>query len=62
MEINMTKIYKTYRGMWIALNDSLDKVLGKGRTAKEAYKQAIKNGYKTPVLFKVPEKNIAYVG
>jgi len=60
--VDFTKYYKKYKGMWIALNSTLDKVLGKGKTAKDAYKEAVKKGEVNPTLFKVPDKNIAYVG
>ena len=60
--VDFTKYYKKYKGMWIALNPPLDKVLGKGGTAKDAYKEAVEKGEANPTLFRVPDKNIAYVG
>jgi len=62
MEINLTKIYKKYKGMWVALTESLDEVISYGNSAKKVHKEALKKGYKNPTLFKVPSKNIAYIG
>lgn len=59
---DFTEYYRQYSGKWIALNSSLNKVLGKGKTAKDAHREATKKGENNPTLFKVPDRNIPYVG
>ncbi len=60
--IDLTEIQKKYKGSWIALNDSLNDVISYGKDAKITYNKAIKKGYKTPTLFKVPKKITPYFG
>lgn len=59
MNIDLTKIYENYKGLWVALNSKWDTVLGADRDIKKAQQQAIKKGHKNPIMFKVPRKNIA---
>lgn len=60
--IDFTKVFEKYKGLWIALNQPLDNVLGADKNAKKAYDEAVKKGEKNPVMFKVPTKNTAYFG
>ena len=62
MSKNLTKIYQNYKGLWVALDSTLSKVLSSDRSAKKAHDQAVKNGYRIPTLFKVPEKNLPHFG
>ncbi len=62
MKPDFTKIYSKYKGMWIALDKTLKKVVGANKRANEVYKEAIDKGYEKPTLFKVPQKNIPYFG
>jgi len=62
MGIDWTEIYKKYKGMWVALKDDEQTVVGSGKTAKEAWENAQKNGYAKPILTRMPEKLVAYVG
>jgi len=62
MAIDWTKIYKKYKGYWVALKDDEKTVIASGKTAREALKRAKKEGYKKPILFRVPTEIIAYVG
>ena len=55
-------IYKKYKGYWVALKDDEKTVIASGKTAREALKRAKKEGYKKPILFRVPTEIIAYVG
>ena len=59
--MDLTKIYKKYKGLWVALSSDEKKVLGKGKTVKAAVKEAQQKGVQTPYLFKVPTKIIPYV-
>jgi len=60
--IDFTNIQKKYKGSWIALNDSLDKVISYGKNAKSVYEKAVKKGYKIPTIFKVPKEITPYFG
>lgn len=62
MAIDWTKIYKKYKGLWVALLDDEKTVVGSGRTAKEAWEMAQKKGFKKPILTHMPEKLVPYVG
>lgn len=62
MPNNFTRIYNKYKGLWVALDDTLKKVISSGKNGEEVYKKAVDKGYKKPTLFKVPQKNLPYVG
>lgn len=62
MSKDLTEIYKNYKGLWVALDSTLSKVLSSDRSVKKAHDEAVKNGYRIPTLFKVPEKNLPYFG
>jgi hypothetical protein len=62
MAIDWTKIYKKYKGLWVALLDDEQTVVGSGKTAKEAWEEAQRKGYKKPILTRMPEKLVPYVG
>ncbi len=60
--IDWSGIYKKYKGSWVALANDEKTVLASGKTAKEAWDQALKKGFKKPILTRMPEKLIPYVG
>lgn len=62
MPIDWTKIYKKYKGLWVALKDDEQTVVGSGKTAKEALRQAQNVGYDNPILTRMPAELITYVG
>lgn len=62
MPINWTNIQKKYKGLWVALKADEKTVITSGRTAKEAWDKAQKKGYEKPILSRMPEKLMAYVG
>lgn len=62
MVIDWTKIYKKYKGLWVALKNDEQTVISSGKTAKIAWENAQKKGYKNPILTKMPAKLVAYVG
>jgi len=62
MAIDWTKIYKKYKGLWIALKDDEKTVIASGKTVKETLEKAKKVGYCEPILFKVPCNIIPYKG
>ena len=59
---NWTLLFQEYKGKWVAFKDDEKTVMASGRSAKTAYKQARKFGVKIPILFKVPETSLPYVG
>ena len=62
MAIDWTKIYEEYKGLWVALMDDELTVVASGKTAKEAWEKARAKGYKKPILTRMPEKLVTYVG
>lgn len=62
MPINWTNLQKKYKGLWVALKSDERTVVASGKTAKEAWSKAQKEGYKKPILSRMPEKLVSYVG
>ena len=62
MAIDWTKIFQKYKGSWVALKSDEKTVVASGKTAKEAWDQAQKKGFKKPILAHMPAKLISYVG
>lgn len=60
--INWSGIYKKYKGLWIALAQDEQTVLASGKTAKEAWDKALEKGFRKPILTRMPEKLIPFVG
>lgn len=60
--IDWTRIYKKYRGLWVALKDDEKTVVASGKTAREAWEKAQKKGYPKPILTRMPEELVTYVG
>ncbi|TSC83594.1 MAG: hypothetical protein G01um101413_972 [Parcubacteria group bacterium Gr01-1014_13] len=62
MAIDWTKIYEKYKGLWVALLDDEETVVGSGKTAKEAWEEARRKGYEKPILAHMPKELITYIG
>ena len=62
MALNWTKIYKKYKGLWVALKEDNKTVVASGKTLKEALRKARKKGCKEPILFRVPTEILPYIG
>lgn len=62
MAIDWTKIYKKYKGLWVALKNDEVTVISSGKTAKEAWNRAQKKGFKKPILTRMPARLIPYIG
>ncbi len=62
MPIEWTKIYRRFKGLWIALGDDESTVLGSGKTAREALEKARKKGYEKPILTHMPDRLGTYIG
>ncbi len=62
MAIDWTKLYQGYKGLWVALAQDEETVIASGKTVKEALDQARKNGCPQPILTRLPDRLVAYVG
>jgi len=62
MVIDWTKIYKKYKGLWVALKSDEKTVIATGKSAKEAWDVAQKKGFSKPIITRMPPKLISYVG
>jgi len=62
MPIDWSKMYATYKGLWVALKDDHTTVVASGATPEEALKRALKKGVSDPFLTKVPEKLVSFAG
>ena len=62
MAIDWTQIYEKYKGLWVALKDDEETVVGSGKTAREALDSAIQNGYREPILTRMPETLMPFIG
>jgi len=58
---DISRELEQFKGLWVALTDA-DKVVSSNKSAQEAYREAIKKGYKEPILFKVPKHDLPHVG
>ena len=62
MALDWTKIYKKYKGMWVALAPDEVTVVGSGKTLKEAITKAEKKGFMQPIVNRMPVTLTSYVG
>lgn len=60
--IDLTDIYRRYKGKWVALAKDERTVLGSGKTASLAYKKAKAKGFEKPILMKIPKEIVPYIG
>lgn len=60
--IDWSKIYKEYKGFWVAMKDDEKTIIGKGKTAKEAIYEAEQNGYKNPIITFIPANLTKFAG
>ena len=59
--IDMTEIYKKYRGLWVALVNE-NEVVAAGEDGKKVYEEARAKGIQVPRLFHVPKSADFYIG
>lgn len=62
MAIDLTNIYKKYKGLWVALKEDKVTVVASGETVSEALSEAKTKGFDDPILFKVPTRIIPQIG
>lgn len=60
--IDWSKIYKRYKGLWVALKDDEETVISSGKTLEDTAKKAEKRGFKNPIFMSIPKKSIYFVG
>ncbi len=61
-EIDYGELYSKFAGQWVVLDDDEETVIASAPTPSESYKKAKEQGYKNPILFKVPERSVSYIG
>jgi hypothetical protein len=62
MTKDWTKIYKKYKGLWVAFAQDQMTVLGSGKTAEEAFLKARKKSKSIPTLTRMPSNLSTFVG
>ena len=61
--IDMTKVYKEYKGKWVALEGpNSNKVVASGKDLKKVVDTAKKRGIDLPVIAQIPKKILPLVG
>jgi hypothetical protein len=60
--MDLKKLIKRYGGKWVALNKDSSKVIASSKSAKRVYDEAKRGGFKIPLLYKVPRKDLPYIG
>ena len=58
---DMTPVIRKYPGQFVALTRDRKRVVGKGFRPEEALEEAKKNGFKEPILTKIPLENRNYL-
>jgi len=61
MALDWTKLFKKYKGLWVALLDDEKTVVESGTTAASALKQSQFKGYSIPILTRIPDSLSAFV-
>ena len=59
--VDLSKTLEQFKGMWVALTES-DTVISAHKSPKQAQEEAVKKGYKEPILFKVPLHDLPHIG
>ena len=57
-----TKIFNKYKGLWVAMADDEQTVVGSGKTLKEAMKAAQQKGHNSPIFNRMPKTLDTYIG
>lgn len=62
MAIDWSNIYKKNKGVWVSLEKDEKTIISSGKTAKEAWDKALRKWFNKPLLVKMPDRLISYVG
>jgi hypothetical protein len=60
--IDWTNLHEQYKGLWVALKDDEQTVVGSGTTLQETLEEAAQNGYREPIVTRMPEEITYFVG
>lgn len=60
--IDWSKICKKYQGLWVALLDDQQTVVGSGDSIGKVLAQARKKGYDDPIVMRVPDRIVPFIG
>lgn len=62
--IDMKKIYRYYRGRWVALKnfESNPEVIASAKTLHEVLEKSKKRGYEHPAITQIPKEVLPIVG
>lgn len=59
---NWTQLHPKYSGKWVAFSDDHQTVISSAIALKTVISQAKRLGIDNPLVFKVPSRNLPYVG
>jgi hypothetical protein len=62
MAKDWTKIQKKYKGQWVALDKDEVTVISAAKKLKEALAKAHNKGFKEPIMTRMPEEIVTFVG
>ena len=62
MNDDWSKIYKKYKGLWVALLEDGITVVGSGKTLRDARRVAEKKGHPETYAMFVPKETFTFVG
>jgi hypothetical protein len=60
--IDWTKLYATHKGLWVALDEDNETVVGTGATAEVALENARSKGFANAAIMFVPREVTAFAG
>lgn len=61
--LDMTKVYRDYRGKWVALEGpNSNKVVASAKTLEEVLNKAKKKGYDLPLVTQIPKRILPIIG
>jgi hypothetical protein len=61
MAIDWTPIFEKYKGLWVALKEDEQTVVGSGKTLEEALEEASTNGYDEPIVTRMPHELMTFI-
>lgn len=59
---NWTKLFKDYKGLWVALKDDEITVIASGAKLPDVIRSAEIKGFAKPILTKIPKNDVIYIG
>ena len=62
MKNDWTEVYTKYKGLWVALLEDGNTVVGSGKTPEVALAKAEKKGHPDAYLMSVPQETFNFVG